>query len=61
LAVPSSDQKKTKRPKPRTAAREEKDAAASRPIRPVTVKIPEGGDENLRRRAEWFRKREGQT
>ncbi len=30
-------------------------------VRPPSEKIPEGGSDNLRRRADWFQKRTGGT
>jgi hypothetical protein len=49
-----------KRASDRTAdAGEAKKAPKPDPIRPLKRKISEGGDENLRRREEWFQKQRG--
>jgi hypothetical protein len=60
FTVAASDQEKGK-PTPRQTERRKQDGAdAKRPVPPVPAKIPEGGDANLRRRAEWLRQRHGQ-
>jgi len=52
----------SKKPKPNTGADcEDKAHAGDKDaVRPVGQKIPEGKD-NLRRRADWFQKRSGQS
>jgi hypothetical protein len=50
------------KPKPEDEARaREKDSEENGAVRPASEKIPEGGSDNLRRRADWFQKRTGQT
>jgi hypothetical protein len=53
----------SKKPKPNTEADSCEDKARADDkdaVRPVGQKIPEGKD-NLRRRADWFQKRSGQS
>jgi hypothetical protein len=52
------------KPKPEDEARaREKDTESEEngAVRPAAEKIPEGGSDNLRRRADWFQKRTGGT
>jgi len=57
--MPSDPPEKTKRED--EAHAREKDAEDISPVQPAAEKIPEGGSENLRRRADWFQKRTGGT
>ena len=61
--MPSDPPEKTKREDEAREREREKDSETEEngPVRPATGKIPEGGSDNLRRRADWFQKRIGQT
>ncbi len=61
IFVMPSDAPEKKKPEDEAGARE-KDSKAeeSGGVRPASEKVPEGPD-NLRRRADWFQKRTGQT
>ena len=60
--MPSDPPEKTK-PEDEARARERKNSETEETgaVRPSSEKIPEGGSDNLRRRADWFQKRTGQT
>ena len=58
--MPSDPPEKTK-PEDEARAREKNsDTEETGAVQPSSEKVPEGPD-NLRRRAEWFQKRTGQT
>jgi hypothetical protein len=59
--MPSDAPEKTK-PEDEARAREkDSETKETGAVRPSSEKIPEGGSDNLRRRADWFQKRTGQT
>jgi len=58
--MPSDPPEKTKREDEARARGKTSETDENESVRPSGEKIPEGGD-NLRRRADWFQKRTGQT
>jgi len=58
--MPSDPPEKPKRDD-EARAREKDETEDNGPVRPASEKIPEGGSDNLRRRADWFQKRTGGT
>jgi len=58
--MPSDQPEKPKRDDEADSGKDKKDPGDKDAVRPVDKKIPEGAD-NLRRRADWFQKRSGQT
>jgi len=59
--MPSDPPEKTKREDEARAREKDAETEESSPVRPSSEKIPEGGSDNLRRRADWFQKRTGGT
>lgn len=58
--MPSDQPEKPKRDDEADGRKNKEDAGNKDVVRPTREKIPEG-DGNLRRRADWFQKRSGQT
>jgi hypothetical protein len=58
--MPSDPPEKTKRDDEARAREKDSETEETGAVRPSSEKIPEGPD-NLRRRADWFQKRTGQT
>lgn len=52
---------KPKREDEACAREKESETEDNGALRPPSEKIPEGGSDNLRRRADWFQKRTGGT
>jgi hypothetical protein len=59
--MPSDPPEKPKREDEARAREKGSETEENGPVRPASEKIPEGGSDNLRRRADWFQKRTGQT
>jgi hypothetical protein len=59
--MPSDPPEKTKREDEASAREKDSETEENGAVRPASEKIPEGGSDNLRRRADWFQKRTGQT
>jgi hypothetical protein len=59
--MPSDPPEKTKREDEARAREKDTETEENGAVRPASEKIPEGGSDNLRRRADWFQKRTGQT
>ena len=59
-SMPSDQPEKPKRDDEADSRKDKEDAGDKDAVRPADKKIPEG-DGNLRRRADWFQKRSGQT
>jgi hypothetical protein len=59
--MPSDPPEKTKREDEARAREKDSETEENGPVRPASEKIPEGGSDNLRRRADWFQKRTGGT
>ena len=58
--MPSDQPEKPKRDDEADSRKDKGDGGDKDIVRPVDKKIPEGAD-NLRRRADWFQKRSGQS
>ena len=58
--MPSDESGNPTRDNQADSPKDKKDASDKNAVGPVDKKIPEGPD-NLRRRADWFQKRSGQT
>jgi hypothetical protein len=61
LDLPMAESEKTKREDEARAREKDSETEENGAVRPASEKIPEGGSDNLRRRADWFQKRTGQT
>ena len=61
LDSPVAESEKPKREDEARAKERDTETEENGPVRPASEKIPEGGSDNLRRRADWFQKRTGQT
>jgi hypothetical protein len=59
--MPSDPPEKTKREDETRAREKSGETEETGAVRPSSGKIPEGGSDNLRRRADWFQKRTRQT
>ena len=59
--MPSDQPEKPKRQDEAGARGKDAESEENGAVRPASEKIPEGGSANLRRRADWFQKRTGQT
>ncbi len=59
--MPSDSSEKPKREDEASAREKDPEGEEKGAVRPASEKIPEGGSDNLRRRADWFQKRTGQT
>jgi hypothetical protein len=59
--MPSDPPEKTKPEDEARARAKDSETDENGSVRPASEKIPEGGSDNLRRRADWFQKRTGQT
>jgi|GEM_PF-3518728 len=59
--MPADPPEKPKREDEARARGKDSEPDENGPVRPASEKIPEGGSDNLRRRADWFQKRTGQT
>jgi hypothetical protein len=59
--MPSDPPEKLKRDDEARAREEDGETEENGALRPASEKIPEGGSDNLRRRADWFQKRTGGT
>ena len=58
----ASDPSENTKPEDEARAREkDRETEENGAVRPASEKIPEGGSDNLRRRADWFQKRTGGT
>jgi hypothetical protein len=62
VSIMPSDPPEKPKPEDEARAREkDTDSEENGAVRPASEKIPEGGSDNLRRRADWFQKRTGGT
>jgi hypothetical protein len=59
--MPSDPPEKSKREDEARAREKSSEPDETGAVRPASEKIPEGGSDNLRRRADWFQKRTGGT
>jgi hypothetical protein len=59
--MPSDPPEKTKREDEARAREKDTETEENGAVRPASEKVPEGGSDNLRRRADWFQKRTGGT
>jgi hypothetical protein len=59
--MPSDPPEKPKRDDEARAREKDSETEENGSVRPASEKIPEGGSDNLRRRADWFQKRTGGT
>jgi hypothetical protein len=59
--MPSDPPEKPKRDDEARAREKESETEENGALRPPSEKVPEGGSDNLRRRADWFQKRTGGT
>lgn len=62
VCIMPSDPPEKPKPEDEAGAREKDNETEEHgALRPPSEKIPEGGSDNLRRRADWFQKRTGGT